>query len=219
MFRYALLLLVSTSPALLPAQGRTTLMDTVTTQAAVPSARQALVTFASLVNPANARSLGFNNSAEVASATLGVPIQELMVRLDQLRAYRSDQSPMPLLQSNERVIFPVLVNNTTRSSLTLSRQGSQWTVHSFGAPSYTRGLDALRAELAQRDAVPANSYFEVSVPTLNVAFLGRIRAGEVFLTPLATDTRFGFVRGSTIPARQAFGRMVAAAQAHNGLPT
>lgn len=222
MLRHAFVLLLASSPALLGAQlsqGRTLLMDTTATQAAVPAARQALRTLARLVTQENARSLGFNSAAEAAGATLGVPVQELMVRLDQLRAYTQEQSPMVLLRSNDRLVFPVLVGNATRSSLTVSREGSGWTTHSFGAPRYARELDGLRAELGQREALPANRYFEVRVPALNIAFLGRIRNGELFLTPITGDSRFGFQRGATLPARQAFVRMVAPARAHNGLPT
>lgn len=225
MLRDALVLLVAAIPALLPAQARippqqsTPLMDTVATQAATPTARQALGTFARLVTRANARSLGFNEPADVATATLGVPIQEVMVRLDQLVGYRPQQSPMTLLQSNERLLFPVLINGSTRSSLTLSRQRNGWVVHSFGAPGHSRTLDALRGVLAQREGLPPENYFEVRVPALNVAFLGRIRGGDMFLTPLADDRRFGFERGGTISARLAFGRMVNAARNHNGLPT
>lgn len=89
----------------------------------------------------------------------------------------------------------------------------------FGASRYTRALDALRLRLAQREGLPANRYFEVNVPALNVRFLGRIVGGNPLLTSVTTDARFGFREGLTMPARQAFGRMVAAARAHNGLPT
>jgi hypothetical protein len=191
-------------------QGRT--VDSVTAQAA-------LRTFTRLVNEDNYRDLGFDNPKEIRSATLGVSMPEYLIRLDELRSYQSGQDPAPLLHATGRVTLFVLVGGVTRSSIALSLQGQTWEPVGYGSPQYGRSLDSARTQLATREGRSAAEYFEVRVAALNVTFVGAYQGGQLFLTPVRPDQRFGFESGSTLPAGDALKAMVSAAQSHNGLPT
>ena len=206
-------------PMAASSQQRTPLMDTLTTQSAIPAARDALSRFGQAVTRQNAASLGFDSPDQIGRATLGIPIQELMIRLDQLRQFSQNQSPLMILRNTDRVSVPVLLNNVTRSSVTVTKESGTWTMYSLGSPTYARSLDALGADLSRREGLAANAYFEVRVPALNVAFIGRSRGNDLFFSPVSPDSRFGFVRGQTMLARDALARMVNATRAHNGNPT
>jgi hypothetical protein len=181
------------------------------------AAQRALGTFASLLaQQRNYQQMGFESAAEVRSATLGVSWDEYMVRLSDLKAYQAAQDPNALLITTARRTFPILVGGRTRSSLTLGADGRPV---GFGSPSYVRMLDSLRSQVAQRDGGAVVDYFEVRVSALNTTFLGSRRNGQLFLTPLKTDSQYGFEAGRTLPANDALRAMVPAAQAHNGEPT
>ena len=180
---------------------------------------EALKTFALLVNRTNYEAMGFDSPEQVRSATLGPLLEDFMVRLDELRKYESGKDPGPLLQRTGRATFPVLVQDRTRSSVTLASESGRWTAVSFGAPKYARALSEVRSQLSQQEGKPPSDYFEVRVPALNVTFIGRRRDGRILLSPVVEDPRFGFKRGQTLPAEEAFAAMTRAAREHNDLPT
>ena len=209
----AFLALVSSAsllPSQVPPDKQRTAVDLV-------AAQRALGTFVSLLEQQkNYQQMGFESAAEVRSATLGVPWDEYMVRLSDLKAFQAGQDPATLLVSTARRTFPILVGGRTRSSLTL---GADAEPVGFGSPAYVRMLDSLRSQVAQREGAAVADYFEVRVSALNTTFLGSRRNGQLFLTPLKTDAQYGFEAGRTISANDALRAMVSAAQAHNGDPT
>lgn len=193
--------------------------DPETFRMASTSAEKALVSFASIVNQQNYKSLGFEKPDDVSRATLGTPIRQFMIRLDELQNYATGRDPLELVRESGKVTFPVMVSNRTRSSITVTRAGGDWTASGFGAASYIQALDALRNEIASRDAKSTSDYFEVNVPALSVFFLGNLQNGKLYLTPLLTSPAMGLVRGSTLPAEDALNKLVPAARSHSGLPS
>jgi len=200
-------------------QGRTlTKHDPETTRMAMASALKALGSFGAIVNEQNYRSLGFEKPDDVSRATLGTPIREFMIRLDELQNYTTGQEPLALLHDSGKITFPVMVSGQTRSSVTVVRKDGNWTASGFGAASYVRTLDSLRTEIASRDGKSPTDYFEVDVPALSVFFLGNLQGGKLYLTPLLSSAAMGLERGSTLPAEDAFDKLVPAARSHSGLP-
>jgi len=114
----------------------------------------------------------------------------------------------PLLHGTDRVRFPVLARDATRSSLTVTMQDGRWTAYAFGDAALVRALASVRAEAAAREGARPEEYAEVWMPALNVVFIGRQRDGELFLTPVTDDARFGFTRGETLPGREALRQSV-----------
>ncbi|HEX5758339.1 MAG TPA: hypothetical protein VF121_04035 [Thermoanaerobaculia bacterium] len=188
-------------------------------KSAAAVAGEALQTFGRLVNERNYAELGFVSPDEPRSATLGEPIQEFMIRLDRLREYGSGQDTAGILTATDRLTYPVLVGEETRSSLTVGGGERGWAALSFGAPKYSRLLTEVRDRLSREEKRPAADYFEVRVPALNVSFVARQAGQSLALTPILDDPRFGFVRGQTLPAERALAAMQQAAREHNGLPT
>jgi hypothetical protein len=172
---------------------------------------------AEAINPAL---LGFRDPRELDQAVVGVPIREYIIPLDRLKEFEpSTTNPESLLNSTNRVTMPVLVNQSARSAITLEMVEGKWTAVSYGGSNFVSELTTLRSELALRDDNPESEYFEVKVPALNVVLLGSQRNGDIFLTSLLDDDRFGLRRGESLPAAALLERLLPAARAHNGLPT
>lgn len=179
------------------------------------AAQKALRTFGLLVDEKNFEELGFASSREAASATLGDPIEEFMIRLDRLQAYEPDQRGI-VISPTERLTYPVLAGGEQRSSLTVGRGEGGWTAVSFGAPNYARLLTEARDSFGGDSG---SAIFEIRVPALNVSFVARQEGDETVVSPVMDDARFGFERGGAMPLDEALKAMAEAAREHNGLPT
>ena len=181
-------------------------------------AQEALVTFRQLINERNFQAMGFESVEQVANAALGVPMQEFMVRLDELQDYTPDRDPNSLIRETGRLTYPVLVEGRVRSSLTLENRGGVWVQVAYGAPARTRLIEDLRSQLANRQGREKAKYIEVSVPALKVTFVGSIDQGRLYVSPLSDDPRFEFERATVLDASEAFGSMVQTAREREDVP-
>lgn len=181
------------------------------------AAEQALRTFARLVDQRNFEELGFTSPGEVSEATLGDPIEEFFIRLDNLRAYEPDQRGI-VISPTRRLTYPVLAGGEQRSSVTVGRGEDGWTAVAFGGPNYARLLTEARKRLGA-DRPDTSGIFEIRVPALNVSFVALRDGDGVVVSPILDDGRFGFERGATMALEQALEAMLEAAREHNGLPT
>ena len=181
------------------------------------AAERALRTFALLVNEQNFEELGFASPGEVTEATLGDPIEEFFIRLDNLQKYEPDQRGI-VISPTRRLTYPVLAGNEQRSSLTVGAGDGGWNALSFGGPNYARLLTAARKSLRGEQG-SSSEIFEVRVPALNVSFVARQKGDQIVVSPVMDDGRFGFERDAVMPLDEALAAMAEAAREHNGLPT
>lgn len=186
---------------------------------ALQAAAQSLNTFQAIVTDQNFRQMGFESPGEVKTATLGQPLPVLMVQLDDLRAYRPGSDPGALLRDLHRVIFPVLVHNQVRSSITVERRNDRWQGTSFGAPKLARMMESVRRDSSSATGVPPNSYIVVHVAALNRHYLGHRFANKLILTAIVDDSLLKLRAGKEIAAEDAFRVLAPIAQRHNGLPS
>ena len=193
-------------------------LDNESLERAGGAAREALQTFGLLVNERNFEELGFSSRQEAGSASLGQPIEEFMIRLDNLRQYDPDQRGI-VISPTRRLTYPVLAGGQQRSSLTVAQSEVGWAAVSFGAPNYSRLLVDSRERLGGSAKRPASDYFEVRVPALNVSFVARQDGEDIVLTPVADDARFDFEAGEDLSLDEALKAMAPVAREHNGLPT
>jgi hypothetical protein len=185
---------------------------------AAPAASKALATFSKLVTAENYEQMGFGSPEEVKTATLGVPAMEFFVQLDSLQNYQNGQPPADLLSGGARVVYPVLVKDTPRSSLELVKRKEEWRAASFGDASFIRQLSQVREEKAKELQISLSAFSIVWVPALHLYFLCHEQSGELMLTPINDDERFGFVTGKSLPATQVFLTIQPTAKATPDLP-
>lgn len=177
------------------------------------AAEAGLRTFRSLVDARNYARLGFESPQEVQAATLGEPLRDVFVPLDKLRTYSGGGDIKPLLVRGPRVLFPVQIGSAVRSSLTVVQQpDGGFKAASFGARSFARAFSAAREAAAQASGAKPESFFIVRVPALNAQFLAFDQAAGLMFVVVTDDPRFDLRAGSTLPAAEVLGRLVARAR-------
>lgn len=198
------------------AQQRSDVYDRSDKQGADEAAAQALRNLTALAQT-NYRALGFDSVDQARAARLGQPVGQFVIELDRLKSYQPGTEASQLLTSTQTLIYPVVVENRTRSSVTVSRRGGRWQAVSFGNPTYVKALTEVRDRQA---SAPADSEaFEVRIPALNLMFLGHRENSKVILSPIFDEARFGFRRGEALSLDDVLQKILPAAREHNGLPT
>ena len=179
----------------------------------------ALSTFRALVKQQkNYREMGFESLDEIDRATLGDPLAVFFVRLDELGKYADGQDPGPLLHRRTQVMFPVLVGEAVRSSLTLGSGAKVWQPVAFGGPNKIRLLASTRAASSRNTKLTLAEYFAVEIPGLKLVFLGhRSPTGVLMLTPVLDNAAFKFKAGVTLPSAEVFAATRAAARSNRDL--
>lgn len=184
-----------------------------------PVAKESLATLSGLITKENFKQMGFESPEEVRTATIGAPLQEFIVRLDNLQKYQSGGNVIELLTPVNHVTYPVLVGGEVRSSFTMADVNGKWRAVSFGSPNLVRLLSKHRKESSKVTGLSDSSYFIVQVPSFNVYFLAYSdRDGKLMLIPLLDDNRFKFKAGAVMPAEEVFSSMAPVAREHDGLP-
>lgn len=181
------------------------------------SAREALSTFAQLVTPRNALEMGFEKPDDVRSATVGAPLPEFQIRLDDLKGYAAGTNPGRLLHESGLFLFPVLVGEQVRSSLTIQHERGAFKAVAFGAPGFMRQTS--RAVGGIGDAAERSEAFLVRIPALNVFFVGYSDGGKLLFASVLDDPRFDLKSGEPLPAEKVLERLAPAAREHKGLPS
>lgn len=182
------------------------------------AANASLVKLGKLVTDKNALKMGFTAPADAKKSQLDTPLSGFMVRLDALRAYQEGDDPMKLLQSTGQIIYPLRVEGSVRSSVTLKKQGSEWRAVSFGSPLRAKSLNGARAAVVKRDRRQAAEFFEVTIPALNLNFVGHVADGKLMLTSVADVDMYDLKSTGTQPAKKVFLRLKPEAERHDGLP-
>jgi hypothetical protein len=176
------------------------------------AAQEGLTQLRQLAAEGSALMLGFFSAQEAALATLGTPRAVMNLRLDQLRTFRAGDSVEGLLSATSpQVLYPVLVGERVRSSITVTRDAEQWSAGSFG-------LSPLAKLWVQSGGVSFGGAYVVHVPALSVFFAASGSGRDLTLTPLEDYPLYGLKKGTPLPAEQALLPLVEAAQRHNGLP-
>ena len=183
-----------------------------------PVAKEALASLGQLVSEKNFRGMGFESLAEVKSATLGEPLRVFMVRLDQLQKYEPGSDPNKLLSGGDRLIYPVMVGNQVRSSVSVSMVKDSWRAAGVGSPNLAKLLTRGVQNSAESAKMPVSSFFAVQIPALNLYFIAHRADQGLMLAPVLDDPVYGFKAGVALPADKVFETILPAAKKHNGLP-
>ena len=183
-----------------------------------PVAQKALKTFSRLVTKENYKRMGFEDPEEVRTATLGAPLQDFIVRLDKLKSYVPGGRLDELLTATDQVIYPVLVKDQVRSSITISKTGESWQAVSFGGPNFIKLISGTLAENTKATRLDSSAYQVVRIPSLNLFFLGVHLNNELMFVPVTDNARLKFRAGAGMKAENVFSAILPEAKAHNGLP-
>lgn len=180
------------------------------------AATRGLETLRGLVTADNYKAMGFDSADEVKSAALADPLPVYHIPLDRLREYKAGTDPNSLLNDVGQMMYPVVANAQTRSSIVVARQGDGWKEARFGGPSLIKALSQAR----ERDNATsgAGSYIVVQVPGLSQYYLGRRVENRLVLIPVMDMPESKFKAGVAVPAEELLQSLVVLAQRYNGLP-
>ncbi len=183
------------------------------------AAQKGLETLAKLVDAENFKDIGFESAEEVRSAALGTPLKVFLVGLDSLREYRKDAEPDALLTDVQRSVYPVLVNNQVRSSITVEGKNGKWSAVSFGDAYLMKKIDqALKGRVASMAKQATGPPTLVHVAFLNLYFVGQTWNNKLMLTTVTPLANTKFRESTTMSAAEAFDLLVPIARNYNGLP-
>lgn len=137
----------------------------------------------------NFRDMGFDNLEQLDQARLGEPASVYTVGLDDLRDYTPSSDPQALLIDTKRMVFPVVVDGSGRTLITVEHNDGKWHAVSFGDQRVARNLVRVREDKSSDQGVPTSNYFLVQVNALFLTFLGNqqpnaVGANSLRLVPL-----------------------------------
>lgn len=149
-----------------------------------------------------AKSLGFLSAQEILFAKLGVGLRVYDVSLDRLKELQIsyDLDPVAFLTSTHEIIFPLLVDNQPRSSLTISElaPGKGWIVGKEGRSALIHLIESYR--VSDDDNL-------IQIPSLGLRFLGKrnnVYGNELVLIPLVNQSKLEIQAGQPVLARDLF---------------
>jgi hypothetical protein len=137
----------------------------------------------------NFRDMGFDNLEQLDQARLGEPASVYTVGLDDLREYGPGSDPQALLIDTKRMVFPVVVDGSGRTLITVEHNEGKWHAVSFGDQRVARNLVRVREDKSSGEGQPTSDYFLVQVNALFLTFLGKqqpsvVGANSLRLVPL-----------------------------------
>lgn len=177
------------------------------------AAQRGLETFRRLVTSANFKELGFESMDEVSSASLGAPNQVFSVGLEQLKSYQPGGDANRMLADAGRTIYPVMVRDQARASITVEQKNGKWTATGFGDPKLARQISTTTKSVSAQGAPMI-----VHVLPFNLYFVGSRSDNRLMLTPLGDYSAFNVKTGATLSADEVFTALAAFAKNYNGLP-
>lgn len=181
-------------------------------------ATYSLGVFQEMVTDENYSRLGFKTPAEVKLISLGVPIQQYIVRLDHLIEYKEGSNPDSLLIDTHIYHFPVLVNDEVRSSIEILWKDKKYEAISYGSPKYIQAITGERTNQTKRTSFQDSDFILVIIPSLRLHFLGYYNNEQLILIPVFNYPQLDLLQGSEIQANKLFLMLAPIAQKHDGLP-
>lgn len=151
--------------------------------------------------------LGFDK-ATIATARLGVPLQQYDVLLTMLRSWNKEGSANGLMLYMPTVLVPVENQaGHIRAVLRLRETNNLWRLSAFGSTWFGS---------AWEKAHVGGGQFVVMVEGLELAFAGKRVGHDVELSPLFSDPHYDLETGRYEPAESVLGRLVEAARSYRG---
>ena len=178
------------------------------------AAARGLETFRKLVTNENFKEMGFESMAEVSNASLGEPRHVFAVGLEQLKGFAPGGDANRLLTDANQELYPVMVGDQARASVTVEQRDGKWRATSFGSSRRSRQLAQASRSLTQSAEKP----IIVHVQAFNLYFLGQRSDNRLMLTPLADYSSYNLRAGATASADDIFAALVPIAREYNGLP-
>lgn len=173
------------------------------------AAASAIAMLRNLVNDQNYKGLGFQSVDEVKQAQLGQPIEVYNIGLEGLAGYQAGQDPNTLLTRSAETIYPVTINGSVRTGVTIIHKEQGYESSSFGNADIVKRLVEYRQ---------SSGDFAVHIPAFNMYFLARRAGPRVMLAPVASNPRLKAQAGEATPLEAVVEQLRPYAESYDGRP-
>ncbi len=155
-------------------------------------------------------------SAAKQNLTLGTPVYDYFIRLDEFKEW-DGKDPSKPLHSSDEIIFPIQADGTIASEVTIASRGGQWKWAAFG-PSNEAQLRSRYFNFAKSQVPGTNepNVFQVTIPAMNLIFLATAARDVLLFTPIRTWEDLGLIAGKAEQAREILLRVQPTAKRING---
>jgi hypothetical protein len=164
-----------------------------------------------LATTENAGAFGFPKKADIQTATLGKPIREFRVRLDDLKNFTKSIELKSIFRGGDKFLYPVVKNKEIFSALRVEKYRQASRLNSMGNASLIRLIAGLAGSEVLSD--PAGALSSLEIPALGLYFLSREENGRVQLALVFDEPAYGLKRGVYEDAAAVLGRLQAMAKA------
>lgn len=132
--------------------------------------------------------MGMMSAEESKEAVLGTPLPIREIGYNSLLKYKEGSDPKSVFVAGpEQMLYPVLVKDEVRSSLTLVKKEQTWQMTSYGDADRTTEIEKarmiLREETGGRD-INEVSYSLVTVPAFGLYFVAQTQGDRTLLKPV-----------------------------------
>ncbi len=191
-----------------------TLSDLTVPKEAQEAAIQSLQIFRQLATAPNQPDIIAGGPGAAAEVSLGVPIQDSVIRLSEFRKW-DGKDPSTLVHLTGRLIFPIVSKGgdrqITQSSMTLAKRDGLWKAVEFGsvaeALSRTRIEENIMGTAPKAPGANPPLVFQVRFRELNISFLASQVDDALLFTSMETVPSLELELGKTGPARDVLLRL------------
>jgi hypothetical protein len=171
------------------------------------AAAKALEALPQLVTKDNYQGMGFGSLDEVKSATLGRLVRRQVIGYDQLLKFSPGAPSEGLFTTEELQVFPVLVKGAIKTAITVTKAEGGWRISSIGDSAMA---EALNEGIIQNGN--GSVFSIISVPGLNLDFIGLGNGKEMTLTPVRDYPEIRMIKGKGVKAHEALSAISAFAR-------
>lgn len=176
------------------------------------AASEAVGILQKLVTDQNYKSFGFDSADEVKSAQLGQPLSISVIGLDKLKNAQAGADLNSMLTQSPETLYPVTVQGSVRSSVTIIHKPEGFAPASFGNAEIVKGLSRFR------QAEASKGEFVLRIPAFNMYFLARRVENQVVVVPILDDPRLKVKAGEAVPLSRLLELLQPLVNEYNGLP-
>jgi hypothetical protein len=159
-------------------------------------------------------------SGPPAALELGSPLPVIWVGLNDLKGGPGGTDAMSTLASmkTDQVVFPVRRGTEIASAVTLEKKDDHWQPVAYGNKNLTKMLIAVRNEYRDAHHLEDKDFYQVSIPALNMYFIGTGRGDNATLIPVFDDPKIGIKKGQPAKATDIMPKLVSKAKTEDELP-
>jgi hypothetical protein len=176
--------------------------------AATKAAAESIQIFKQLVTPDTLPSYAFQSPGSVEKATVGAPMRDALIRLDSLANW-DGKNVEALLTPTGRLIYPIITDATTHSSVTLALKDGRWSSVSFGPTEEAQTRQNINIDIRSKSAPggPPIQTMQVRIPALNLAFVATYNNNAVTFTSMQSVPDMQLKVGEEEPASNVLARI------------